>query len=56
MAAAKPNRNIVDEVVHIGFNYLRMHKMKRSPNNGWTNLAKFLAESFQPQFYFMVNL
>ena len=56
MVAAKANRDIVDEVVHIGFNYLRTHKMKRPLNNGWTNLTKFLAESFQPQFYFMVNL
>ena len=56
MVAARANRNIVDEVVHIRFNNLRMHEMKRSPNNGWTNLTKFLAESFRPQLYFMVNL
>ena len=26
MVAAKADRNIVDEVVRIGYNYLRMHK------------------------------
>ena len=56
MVAAKANRNIADEVVHIGFNYLRMHKMKRPPKNGWTNLTKFLAESSRPQINFKVNL
>lgn len=56
MVAAKANRNIVDEVVHIGFNHLRTHKMKRPLNNGWTNLKKFLAESSRPQINFKVNL